>query len=687
MSHHTATPATTLSRTTQAWMMVTQLLIILPLSLQLNLLTGALLGGCLLWRVALFFGYITPPPNYFMTLLAIVTLAILGIQLPQHDSMGLLINLLLLGYGLKSIEARSLKDLMMVVLTGYFLIGLQLLNHFGAFMGLVMLVQVALNSCALLDHYHPNRIQTTLAMAAKLVLLSVPLALGLFFFFPKLPPIWQLQSSAISRTGLSDSMMLGQIAQLTRSDELVLRATFDGTPPPMDKLYWRALVLDTYQDNRWYQAHQPIPDLPENPIPTAEQRAEYQYYQLQLEANNQYWLPILAASQTHDPRVQSNANQRLTWRRRLTTSSQLALFYPRQPAAVEPLALSPQQHQQNLQLPPNGNLESRQFAQQLHRQSRDSQDFMRQLMQYFQRQPFHYTLSPPPLGEQQIDDFLFQNRAGFCGHYASAMVFLARAAGIPARIITGYQGGEFARDGQFLSVYQYNAHAWVEFWQAGIGWQFVDPTAAVAPERVEQGAEATFANQAAFRQAQGWLSWRNNAFLGRIRDQWETFDYQWSQHITRFNRTEQRALWQRWLGEFAWWKWLLLGIAMMLFWGLIRTLRTWRKQRRLPIAQRYYQQGQQWLMPWQLQRKDTETPLQHLQRLQQQAPQIATVFAPFSHTYMAHQYQATNTAERHRLRTTMRTQLRAIKVQLRGLKAQQVAKGSAAAVASDARLL
>ncbi len=684
MSHHSAAPSAPLSRTTQAWMMVTQLLVILPLSLQLNLLTGVLLGGCLLWRVALFFGYITPPPNYFMTLLAIVTLAILGVQLPQHDSMGLLINLLLLGYGLKSIEARSFKDLMMVVLTGYFLIGLQLLNHFGAFMGLAMLLQVALNSCALLNHYHPNRIQSTLLMAAKLVLLSIPLALGLFFFFPKLPPIWQLQSSAISRTGLSDSMMLGQIAQLTRSDELVLRATFDGAPPPMEQLYWRALVLDTYQDNRWYQAHQsPSSD---NPAPAA-QGAEYQHYQLQLEANNQYWLPILAASQTQDPRVQYNANQRLTWRRRLTANSQLALFYPRQPAAVEPLALSPQQRRQNLQLPLNGNPDSRQFAQQLHQQSRDAQDFMRQLMQYFQHQPFYYTLSPPPLGEQQIDDFLFQNRAGFCGHYASSMVFLARAAGIPARIITGYQGGELSSDGQFLSVYQYNAHAWVEFWQAGLGWQSVDPTAAVAPERVEQGAEATFANQAAFREAQGWLSWRNNAFLSQIRDQWGELDYQWSQHITRFNRTEQRALWQRWLGKFAWWKWLLLGAAIMLFFGFASAFRSWRWQRRLPIAQRYYQQGQQLLSPWQLQRDGAETPLVHLQRLQQQAPKIATLFAPLTHAYMAHQYQAINSAERRILQKTMRSQLRAIKAQLRGLKAQPATKGSAAVVTSDARSL
>ncbi|RTK99023.1 MAG: transglutaminase domain-containing protein, partial [Neisseriaceae bacterium] len=142
--------------------------------------------------------------------------------------------------------------------------------------------------------------------------------------------------------------------------------------------------------------------------------------------------------------------------------------------------------QQALRLPSGYNPRARQLAQQWRTNSRTPGEVVDHALRYFNRQQFFYTLQPPLLGSDSVDDFLFNSRRGFCEHYASSFVFLMRAAGVPARVVTGYMGGELNPVGGYLIVRQSDAHAWAEVWLGNAGWQRVDPTAAVAPARVQQ---------------------------------------------------------------------------------------------------------------------------------------------------------------------------------------------------------
>ncbi|WP_051202059.1 transglutaminaseTgpA domain-containing protein [Ferrimonas senticii] len=618
-----------LSRVTQGWLLVAQVALIVPLTDNASPMTMAIVALCLLWRLGIFYARWAKPPRWLLNLLGLASVAALFAQFGSSDTMTSLINLLLLGYSLKAIEARNGADLMVVVLTGYFLIGLQLLDSFGPLMGLQLLLMVILNSACMLSSYRWQSLKQNLWFASKMVLASLPLALMMFVLIPRLPPIWQIQTGAISRTGLSDSMALGDVAALTRSDELVMRASFDGALPPANQLYWRALVLDQYDGRRWTvsasQTQAPI-----GPAATPPFRG----YQLQIEANNQRWLPVLRGSNSADPAMESAPAQRLRWRTPLLARTNVSLTQGQLSSRDD---LTAALRRQNLQLPAQGNPDSRQWASQLAQQFPQPQQRMQALMAHFNQRPFRYTLTPPPLGQHQIDDFLFGSQAGFCGHYASAAVFIARASGIPARLVNGYQGGTPSRDGDFVSVYQYNAHAWMEYWLEGKGWQRLDPTAAVDPTRVEQGPEVAFADEPAFVRAGGLFTWRNSDTLRQLRLLVAQLDYQWSQYVVGLNNDRQQQLWQRWLGGFQWWKLAALLAATLLLVGLWQS-GLWRAKARLSPAQLSLNRCQRQLAKWQLARAKHEPVERHLQRLQQAEPLLYRHYQPFAEAFIQQQY-------------------------------------------------
>ncbi|WP_298439069.1 DUF3488 and transglutaminase-like domain-containing protein [uncultured Ferrimonas sp.] len=624
-----------INRTTQGWMLLAQIAIILPLVGQASHWTLAIVGLCLLWRLGIFYARWSRPPRWLLNVLGIGAAIALLSQVLSTGTMITLINLLLLGYSLKSIEARDGKDLMVVVLTGYFLIGLHLLDRFGPEMGLQLLLMVALNSASMISNYRLQPPKQTLLLSLKVVVASLPLALVLFALIPRLPPMWQIQNSSIARTGLADSMALGDIAQLTRSDELVMRASFDEPVPPPAQLYWRALVLDHYDGQRWRsQADTSFqPRFAATPLPP------YRHYELHVEANNQRWLAVLAGSVSNSNKVQPQPEQRLGWVTPLASRTRLTLQQGQLPALPQLTAAA---RRKNLQLPASGNDQARQWATQLAAQHPNSGERLQALLRHFRQQPFRYTLKPPPLGRDQIDDFLFTNQAGFCGHYASATVFLARASGIPARVVTGYQGGELNASNRFVSVYQYNAHAWVEYWQADQGWVRLDPTAAVAPERVEQGAEAAFGDQAEFLAGGGLFTWRNNKLLWQLRGMMAQLDYHWSRYIIGFDNDRQLQLWQRWLGGFQWWKVATILAITLLLVGLTQS-GLLQRQPRPSKAVRLYQSAQQRLQRWQLQRQPHEAPLAHLQRLERHSAQLHQLYQPLCHAFIQLQYDPHHT--------------------------------------------
>lgn len=405
------------------------------------------------------------------------------------------VALLMLMLTLKLTETHRHRDVVVLLGLCYFV----LITHFLfsqsiAMAGFLGLTAWLITAC-FLDANHPQSplaLRTALRGSAALILQAVPVAAVLFVLFPRIPgPLWGLPSDAgvNARSGLSDSMQPGSINQLALSDEVAFRVRFDGQPPPPEQRYWRGPVLWAFDGRRWtrgrlsrqYGAPQ-----------SNELRGEPLHYAVTLEPNRRNWLLALdLPASTPDnsaigPAGSLYSQDKITERRlyRMTSYADYRLQLD-PPRALLDYAL---------RLPYTGNPRARELAQGWRKQGLSPEQIVDAALHRFTEQPFIYTLQPPPAnGADNIDHFLFETRRGFCEHYASAFTFLMRAAGIPARVVTGYQGGESGALGGYLIVRSSDAHAWSEVWLAGRGWARVDPTAAVAPERIESGLSAAMA--------------------------------------------------------------------------------------------------------------------------------------------------------------------------------------------------
>ncbi len=322
-----------------------------------------------------------------------------------------------------------------------------------------------------------------------LMLPSIPMLVVLFIFFPRIDPLWQIQlAGQQAQTGVSDSMSPGDFANLSKSTELAFRVEFAGQIPSRTELYWRGLVFHyfdgktwtqgAYRPERWYSTQQPVPSWAMMLQGVGDQ------YKVILEPTQQPWLFVLGYSRPA-PKPQIWLSSELTVRQDTPVSAQLrygASYFP----SARMTTLTEEERKVDLQLPA-GNPKTRALATELYNgANKDPKAFIAAVERYIRTNDFYYTLNPPALGSARVDEFLFGSRQGFCEHYASSFVFMARAVGIPARVVTGYQGGQLGRDGTSFEVRQMDAHAWAEVW-TGAQWQRVDPTAFVAPERILEG--------------------------------------------------------------------------------------------------------------------------------------------------------------------------------------------------------
>ncbi|RMV72937.1 Transglutaminase-like protein [Pseudomonas coronafaciens pv. atropurpurea] len=285
-------------------------------------------------------------------------------------------------------------------------------------------------------------------------------------------------------------------------------------------------------------------------IPQWEKRGDPLAYSIVMEASGRPWLLSLDVAETALPDVRQMSDFRLQRRRPVEQS--LLYAVSSWPQSIRDPQPNEQVQRQNLQLPAKGNDRARQWADDLRRRYAKPDALVEAMLGYFSDQPFHYTLKPAPLGSDSIDEFLFVSRQGFCAHYAGAMTFVLRAAGIPARVVAGYQGGELNPDGQYLTVRQFDAHAWVEYWQPGVGWRTVDPTAAVAPQRIEQGLEQALAADEAFLQDSplSALRYRNVPWVNAVRLSWDSLNYGWQRWVLGYQGQQQLHILGRWFSGF-----------------------------------------------------------------------------------------------------------------------------------------
>ena len=445
--------------------------------------------------------------------------------------------------GLKLLESRTPRDLRITAYLGLFLVATLFLLDQTIPMGLFGLAMtwslvtllIAVSRSESRPHWRRHG-----RLAFRLVALAVPFAVFLFLVFPRLSgPLWHLgydRTSAL--TGLSDSMTPGAIGDLALSTEIAFRAEFaDGALPAREAMYWRGPVLWETDGRRWTRRATSRGE----PMHRAEGGRTVEYRVI-LEPSGQRWVTALDLPD-HAPdgiRITADlepvANGIIRERTTYRLGSRLDGELP---------ALSPLQRRAGLQLPDNVTERTRELGEDLSRESGSQSGLISEALRFFREQTFRYTLSPPLLLGNPVDEFLFESRAGFCEHYAAAFVILMRLNGLPARVVTGYLGGEQNPHNDQWIVRQSDAHAWAEVWLEGRGWERVDPTAAVAPERVERGIDLDAALGDGQRSglAMAGSLWRQ---LAR-RAEWiaDAVEMAWYRDFVNFTRSRQAGLMER----------------------------------------------------------------------------------------------------------------------------------------------
>lgn len=385
---------------------------------------------------------------------------------------------------------------------------------------LLVIAALAALQPAPLPTRHPLRAPFT--TAALLLGAGLPLTAAAFVLVPRLgTPLWGAPGQdTLARTGLGERMTPGSLSELLIDDSPAFRVDFDGAPPPPAQRYFRAIVLWEFDGATWTRGFGPRQ--PEALQPQAAPST----YTITLEPTDRPWLPALDVPLAAPDGTRLLADRTIAAREPVARPRQ----YRVQSATRATLApeLGPYDRRRALYLPEGFDPRARELAARWRAQGGD-EAVVRAALDLFHAD-FTYTLNPPLLGRDSIDDFLFDTRRGYCEHYAAAFVFLMRAAGIPARIVTGYQGGWW--NGTYLLVRQSDAHAWAEVWLAGQGWRRVDPTAAVSPARIELGAHA----------ADDSVGWSRADWLRDLRNRLDVANRLWTEAIVRFDAVRQRGL-------------------------------------------------------------------------------------------------------------------------------------------------
>jgi len=621
------------------WLIIPLLLVLAPHAPHLPLWISLAWLGCALLRLH---GAQTGRQPVGRVLKMLLTLAgVAGVLLQYGTLIGPAGGVALLAFlsGAKLLETPTPRDRLGLLFVGCFLLVAHFLDRqnlatagYMAFAALALVAGMIATQSPASTAWRP-----TLALAARLMAQALPLALLIFLLFPRLQgTLWGLPQQVAAQTGLSDQMSPGDISQLILSDELAFRAEFSGAEPTPQQLYWRGPVLWDYDGHTWRTATPLRAAMPE-----ATGNGQPLRYSLTLEPHRQRWLLLLGLP-TRLPELPGNPTvlgADLQWRAREPINQRLRydieayLDYQLEPA------LSPTLRARALALPVGGNPQARELAQSwldhaTNDMTRDAA-IVNQALTLFRAQPFFYTLNPPRLGESAVDDFLFTSRRGFCEHYASAFVFLMRAAGVPARVVTGYQGGERNSLGNYLIVRGRDAHAWAEVWLAGRGWLRVDPTAAVAPARVEHGVSAALpAAERPGNLATG--AWLRPLGLG-----WDLINNQWNQWVIGYDQARQQQFLARLNPLLADWRsrvWALGLGATLLVVGVAAAL--WPRQAVIQSdpASREYQRFCRALARLGLPRGAAEAAEDYARRAQARRPDLGNEIKRITRLYLASRY-------------------------------------------------
>lgn len=550
---------TTISQRSLSFLLASIALISLP---HLQNLPPALTGFCaamLGWRVLGLWR-----AEWLPTRLLLFMLTLLGIALLFHQHSGIFgrdagTAIIMVASALKLFEIRGRRDLYLLVFLAFMIAATQLLYHqsilMAAYIGMVgvlLLTTMLLQTATLIQPW------PAIKTAAGILLQALPLALVIFVLFPRIEsPRWRwLEDSNQAKSGLSRTLEPGAISEMSLSDELVFRVRFAGEVPPPQQRYWRGPVYSHTDGVHWTVSNQTYAV---NAAPEFSGKS-YRYTLLQ-EPQQERWVFGLEMAQAFDENIQRSSLYELLTRK---NPGQRAEYQITSAPNFRTLSLDRDERLDNLQLPAQPSARLVELVRTLKGFDSSHPVFIDNLLQHFRHENFFYTLTPPLLPNNPVEGFLFESRSGFCSHYATAFVYLLRIAKIPARVVGGYQGGQFNAVGGFWEVRQADAHAWAEAWLGDQGWVRFDPTAAIAPERVLRGVNIDLqlaSGEVSFAPLlEGSAQWWRNA-----RQLWQSVDYNWQRWVINYTPGNQMQLLQRFgiadIADIA--QWLVICVGFM----------------------------------------------------------------------------------------------------------------------------
>lgn len=586
-----------LSRSLLIGLLLVYISVMLLHASHLTLWMWAIFGLVVVWRINILREVWNQPRSVIKACLLMLVVALLYVEYSQWFSIEPMISLLLSALTLKLIEIRSQRDILFALFLSYFAIACSFLFSQSVLQTALGIVAVILTTAVLIQSYRAqSSLKKSLALASKMLLQSAILAVVMMLVLPRLNPLWSVPlKSGEAITGISDSMSPGDFDQLIQSNKLALRVTFADKDNTIsrEQMYWRGLVFDDFDGRRW-QRSDPINQTVAQLLRFPQLRASNDsgsndsgsdanneshskqnntiHYDVLMESTGNQWLygvPVVTIDRS---------SEKIVYSRQHETFQKAPIDQRIRYAAVSSLngkipakQLTRREYQRYTYLPRGSNPEASKQALQWYQQANSQRAYINNVLQYY-RDNFTYTLSPPKLGQHTVDEFLFSTQQGFCEHFSSSFVVLMRSVGIPARVVVGYQGGTWNEDNTYVSVYQRDAHAWAEVW-LNDGWYRIDPTAAVAAIRVEQGVAA------ALPAAESALVGGNRysfAWLTRLHNRWQVLDYSWQRWVLGYDAKQQQSFLSKYLGDLTSAKLMLLLLipfsitALIINFGLLR---------------------------------------------------------------------------------------------------------------------
>lgn len=526
------------------------------------------------------------------------------------------------------LELHSTRDLKVLIICNFFLMFSALIVIQEVWMIIYLLIALLANFSIMLKMNAPeSSLRQIISKTSQQVIIVIPISLLLFFVFPRIDPLWQVPRGLNSTVGFTESLNFGSIAEVFNDNSTVMQITF--TKAPIFQGYWRGIILTYFSGETWNSSRYSFFDFSHLPEIKPNEVADYE---ILLEPNQTKWLFYSGYPLNSKPKLLFSPEHGIIYLDKKNLTQRFAYSIQVGPAPYH--ILNPNERAETTQLPPDSNPRLNNWAKsQFAKTQNNIPDFIAFLKNYIHQQPFWYTLAPPVLDENKnpMDTFWFKTQKGFCEHYVSAVAFILRSAGIPTRVIIGYYGGHWNPVAHTIVVQRNNAHAWLEYWQEGVGWQQLDPTAFITPERIDQ----TIRNQTDIFNEHNYFNSAALPWMKKIKFYIESIRFFSERWLLFYNQNTQQNLMKQ-IGFAKLTKDQLLQVSIfcvVIFFSLFAFLLRWRQRLIQDALLHEYHLLQKEFQRFNISTYPSATLKQQCHSLINQVPELNAMISSFIHRY------------------------------------------------------